>query len=81
MKTQIEFTPAARRHAEEYGVLDRLDRLALGAWAQVDDLLELGAATGREALIIRSRRIKVSTEETQLLIFNLDYPPRPSGRG
>jgi hypothetical protein len=81
MKTRIEFTPIARRHAQEHGVLEKLERLELNAWSQIDDLVELGAATGSETFIIRSRRITVSMDEKQTLIFKLDYPPRPSGCG
>lgn len=77
MQTSFELTTIARLHAERCGVASALAALQPGAWMQVGDLLEVGAAKGRDAFIVRSRRVVVAVDGSQTLVLQLDHPPRP----
>ena len=76
MKTGIELTSAAQLHAARIGVAETLSALELGAWVQVGDLIEMAAAVGGDAFIVRLRRVVVAINGGQALVFQLDHPPR-----
>ncbi|RST45397.1 hypothetical protein EJI00_23920 [Variovorax sp. DXTD-1] len=76
MRTRIELTQTARRHAAMHGIEVVLRALALDARAQVGDVVELDLPAGRNAFVIRARRWVVVADGEQTLVFELDHPPR-----
>lgn len=76
MQTSTELTTIARLHADQCGVAAILDGLEPGAWMQVGDLVEVGAASGQNAFIVRRRRVVVAADGSQVLVLQLDHPPR-----
>ncbi len=81
MKSILDLTATARRHAAEAGLLDRLERLQLQAWVGRGDLIELRTGMQRDTFVVRARRVLVAEDGDQTLVFELDYPPRPPPRG
>ncbi len=76
MQIRIELTSTARLHAARLHMESALGALELGAWAQVGDIIEVAAAVGRDAFIVRLRRVVVASDGTPALVLQLDHPPR-----
>ena len=81
MKSIIDLTAAARRHAVAAGLLDRLERLQLQAWVGRGDLVEFRTGMQTDTFVVRARRVLVAESGNQTLVFELDHPPRPPLRG
>ena len=76
MKSRTDLTSSARLHAERKGVAQVLAALELGAWVNIDDVIELPDVSGQDAFIVRSRRVVVASDGAHTLVFQLDHPPR-----
>ncbi len=75
MKSSTDMTSIARLHAKSLDLERAVGELALDSWVQVGDVIEMNGAAGKEAFIVRSRRVIVAVNGLQKLVFTLDYPP------
>lgn len=76
MKSIVELTATARRHAEAKGLLEALSKLGLDNSLMRGDIVELATATGIETFIVHARRLRIAADGSQQLVFELDYPVR-----
>lgn len=76
MESMIQLTTVARAHAEQNGLLGRLQETKLGYWVVAGDVI----AFGDQRFMVRERRIEVAENgELTRLVFVLDYPARIGG--